>query len=90
MIELQSKVLRTPLLKVKIKDAHQDVPGAIYRLYKEEGIEGFVTGDSGSVGHKLAWDDLCKRTGMEWIKPLWDMPLYSANSYRERVFNMEL
>jgi diphthine-ammonia ligase len=96
IMELQSKSLGTPHLKVMIRerprDRRQDMLETLARLNKEEGIEGIVTGDIDNVHHKRAWDDACKKSGMKLIMPLWDRPfsLFPGNRYRERVLNMEL
>ena len=90
IMELQSKALGTPQLKVKVKDSYQDILAAITRLNKEEGVEGIVTGDIDSVTHKHMWDNVCKRLDMELIMPLWDRPPYPENRYRERVLNIEI
>jgi len=44
-MEVQSKALGVPLLKVRIKKAYEDILATLTRLNKEEGIEGIVTGD---------------------------------------------
>jgi len=91
--ELQSKALGTPQLKVRIKDPknpYQEILEVFARLKKEEGIEAIVTGDIDGIHHKRAWDDMCKKLGMEMYMPLWDRPPYPKNRYRERVLNMEL
>lgn len=71
---LQSKALGTPQLKVKIKDRYQDILKALARLNKEEGIEGFVTGDIVGAGcarvHQMYYEIMCKKLGMKLIMPL--------------------
>ena len=74
IMELQSKALGTPQLKVKIKDRYQDILKALARLNKEEGIEGFVTGDIVGAGcarvHQMYYEIMCKKLGMKLIMPL--------------------
>ena len=85
IMELQSKALGTPHLKVKIKDRRQDVLETFARLNKEEGIEGIVTGDIAGVVHRSFYEDACKRLGMDLIMPLWDP---SGDHFR--ILNEEL
>lgn len=74
IMELQSKALGIPQLKVKIKDRYQDILKALARLNKEEGIEGFVTGDIVGAGcarvHQMYYEIMCKKLGMKLIMPL--------------------
>ena len=72
LMELQSKALGTPQLKVKIKDSTKDIFNALTRLNKNEGIEGLVTGDIANVNHKPFYEDACKKIGIDLITPLWD------------------
>jgi diphthine-ammonia ligase len=92
IMELQSKALGTPLIKVKIKDRYKDILETLTRLNKEEGIEGIVTGDIDNVHHRRTWKDACKKSGMKLIMPLWDRPfnIFPGNRYRERILNMEI
>jgi diphthine-ammonia ligase len=92
MSELGAKALGTPQIKFKVKD-YKNMYQAWFEVFarlKKEGIEAIVTGDIDSVDHKRAWDDMCSKFGMELIMPLWDLPSYPGNRYRERVLNMEL
>ena len=72
--ELQSKALGTPQLKVRIKDRYQDILEALARLKKEEGIEAIVTGDIVGAAcarvHKLYYEIMCEKLGMNLIMPL--------------------
>ena len=73
VMELQSKTLGTPQLKVKIKKAYEDILAALTRLNKEEGIEGIVTGDIVGAGcaqiHQTYYDAMCEQLGMTLIMP---------------------
>jgi len=73
VMELQSKTLGTPQLKVKIKKSYEDILAALARLKKEEGIEGFVTGDIVGAGcaqiHRTYYDVMCEQLGMTLIMP---------------------
>ena len=91
--ELGSKALEIPQLRIESKDPknmYQDIFEALSRVKKEEGVEALVTGDVDAADHKRAWDDMCSKLGMKLITPLWDLPPYSGNRYRERILNMEL
>jgi uncharacterized protein (TIGR00290 family) len=73
VMELQSKTLGIPHLKVKIKKAYEDILTALTRLNKEEGIEGIVTGDIVGAGcaqiHQTYYDAMCEQLGMTLIMP---------------------
>jgi diphthine-ammonia ligase len=73
VMELQSKTLGVPHLKVKIKKAYEDILKALTRLNKEEGIEGIVTGDIVGAGcaqiHQTYYDAMCEQLGMTLIMP---------------------
>jgi uncharacterized protein (TIGR00290 family) len=91
--ELGAKALETPQIKFKVKDyknIYQDWLEALSRLKKEEGVEALVTGDIDSVDHRQVWEEMCSKLDMELIMPLWDLPSYPGNRYRERILNMEL
>jgi len=97
IMELQSKALGIPHIKIKIEstrpqDRYDQILGVHERLHKEEGIEAIVTGDIDNVHHKRVWNDACKMLGMKLIMPLWDRPFrfFPGNPYRKRVLNMEL
>ena len=72
-MEVQSKALGVPLLKVKIKKAYEDILATLTRLNKEEGIEGIVTGDIVGAGcaqiHQTYYDAMCEQLGMTLIMP---------------------
>lgn len=72
VMEVQSKALGIPQLRVKIKkDA--DVFATLTRL-KKEGIEGIVTGDIvGTIcahHHQTFYEPMCKQVGMSLIMPI--------------------
>jgi len=73
MMELQSKTLGTPQLKVKIKKAYEDILAVLARLKKEEGVEGIVVGDIVGAGcaqiHQTYYDAMCEQLGMTLIMP---------------------
>jgi uncharacterized protein (TIGR00290 family) len=72
VMEVQSKALGIPQLKVKIKK-DEDVLATLTRLNKEEGIEGIVTGDIVGAGcsqmHQTYYDAMCEQAGMSLIMP---------------------
>jgi diphthine-ammonia ligase len=77
IMELQSKALGIPQLKVEIKNAKEPMPeiqNALNRLKKEEGIEGFVTGDIAGAGcarvHQVYYELMCDELGMKLVMPL--------------------
>ena len=74
LMELQSKTLGIPQLKVKIKDSYEDIFKVLARLNKEEGIEGFVTGDIVGAGcarvHQIYYDIMCEKLDITMIMPL--------------------
>jgi len=73
VMALQSKTLGVPHLKIKIKKSYDDILAALTRLNKEEGIEGFVTGDIVGAGcaqiHQTYYDAMCEQLGMTLIMP---------------------
>jgi diphthine-ammonia ligase len=73
IMEVQSKTLGVPLLKVKIKKAYEDILATLTRLNKEEGIEGIVTGDIVGAGcaqiHQTYYDAMCEQLGMKLMMP---------------------
>jgi diphthine-ammonia ligase len=73
IMELQSKTLATPLVKVKIKKAYEDILAVLARLRREEGIEGVVVGDIKGAGcaqiHQTYYDTMCEQLGMKLIMP---------------------
>jgi len=82
LMELQSQTLGIPQLKVKVKKSYEDIFEALSRLNKEEGIEGFVTGDIAGAGcarvHQIYYDIMCEKLGITMIMPI-DNP--SGNTY---------
>jgi len=82
LMELQSKTLGIPQLKVKVKKSYEDIFKALARLNKEEGIEGFVTGDIAGAGcarvHQIYYDIMCEKLGITMIMPI-ENP--SGNTY---------
>jgi diphthine-ammonia ligase len=72
VMEVQSKALEIPQLKVKIKK-DKDILATLTRLNKEEGIEGIVTGDIANAGcvqiHQTYYEAICKQVGMSLIMP---------------------
>ena len=74
LMELQSKTLGIPQLKVKVKKSYDDIFKTLTRLNKEEGIEGFVTGDIAGAGcarvHQIYYDIMCEKLGITMIMPL--------------------
>jgi diphthine-ammonia ligase len=73
LMELQSKTLGIPQLKVKIKKSYEDILAALGRLNREEGVEAFVTGDIVGAGcaqiHQTYYDAMCEQLGMKLIMP---------------------
>jgi len=73
VMEVQSKALGIPLLKVRVKKAYEDILATLTRLNKEEGIEGIVTGDIVGAGcaqiHQTYYDAMCEQLGMTLIMP---------------------
>jgi len=73
VMEVQSKALGVPLLKVRIKKAYEDILATLTRLNKEEGIEGIVTGDIVGAGcaqiHQTYYDAMCEQLGMKLMMP---------------------
>jgi diphthine-ammonia ligase len=73
VMEVQSKTLGVPLLKVKIKKAYEDILATLTRLNREEGIEGIVTGDIVGAGcaqiHQTYYDAMCEQLGMKLMMP---------------------
>jgi len=73
VMEVQSKALGIPQLKVKIKK-DVDVLATLMRLNKKDGIEGIVTGDisgtSDAQMHQTYYDMMCRQAGMSLIMPI--------------------
>ena len=74
VMEVQSKALGIPQLKVKLKKVDEDVLATLTRLNKEEGIEGIVTGDIVGAGdaqeHQNYLEPMCEQVGMTLISPI--------------------
>jgi uncharacterized protein (TIGR00290 family) len=73
VMEVQSKTLGVPLLKVRVKKAYEDILATLTRLNKEEGIEGIVTGDIVGAGcaqiHQTYYDAMCEQLSMTLMMP---------------------
>jgi len=73
IMELQSKTLGTPLMKVKIRKAYEDILAILARITKEEGIEGVVVGDIKGAGcaqiHQTYYDTMCEQLGLKLMMP---------------------
>jgi diphthine-ammonia ligase len=82
LMDLQSQTLGIPQLKVKVKKPYEDIFKALARLNKEEGIDGFVTGDIVGAGcarvHQVYYDIMCEKLGITMIMPI-ENP--SGNTY---------
>jgi uncharacterized protein (TIGR00290 family) len=89
VMEVQSKTLSVPLLKVKIKKAYEDILATLTRLNKEEGIEGIVTGDIVGAGcaqiHQTYYDAMCEQLGMTLIMPNENPSKYTYDVLREEI-----
>ncbi len=75
IMELQSKALGIPLLKLKVKEPYEkSYREAISGLIKSEGIEGIVTGDIYVVDdlHGRWMDKVTEGLDISVIMPLWD------------------
>jgi diphthine-ammonia ligase len=74
LMSLTSKALGIPQFKVKIKDQYQDILDTLAHLHKEEGIDGFVTGDIVGAGcarvHQVYYGIMCEKLGMTLLMPL--------------------
>jgi uncharacterized protein (TIGR00290 family) len=73
VMELQSKTMGMPLLRVKIKRPYEDILKALTRLHEEEGVEGIVTGDIVGAGcaivHSSYYESMCKAAGLSFLMP---------------------
>ena len=82
VMELQSQTLGIPQIKVKVKKSYEDIFKALGSLSKEEGIEGFVTGDIAGAGcarvHQIYYDIMCEKLGITMVMPI-ENP--SGNTY---------
>jgi diphthine-ammonia ligase len=74
VMDLQSKTLGTPLKRVRIKKAYEDILKTLTKLHNEEGVEGIVTGDIVGAGcaivHSSYYESMCKQLGMAFMMPL--------------------
>jgi diphthine-ammonia ligase len=81
--KLQAQALNAQFLWLPVKPPYlESYHKAIIQLKQEYGIEGIVTGDITVDAFHGAWmDDLCKGTGVQVIKPLWEQnrKLYLKN-----------
>jgi len=76
MIKFQSEALQIPFYWQRASPPYfEDYNQAILELKEDYGIEGIVTGDISRVDsfHGNWIDDVCKGTGIEVIKPLWEL-----------------
>lgn len=76
MTKLQSEALQIPFYWERVNPPYFEAyRQAILELKEEFGIEGVVTGDIALVDsfHGNWIDNVCKDTGVEVIKPLWDL-----------------
>lgn len=76
LIKLQSEAVKIPFIWDKLEEPYfESYREAILELKNEYGIEGIVTGDISYVDefHGNWIDKVCEGTGVEVIKPLWDM-----------------
>ncbi len=73
IMELQSKLLATPLMRVEIKRSYEDILKTFQRLHDEKGIQGIVTGDIVGAGcaivHSSYYETMCKQAGMSFLMP---------------------
>jgi diphthine-ammonia ligase len=74
VMELQSKTLGTPLKRVRIKKAYEDILKTLTKLHDEERIEGVVTGDIVGAGcavvHYSYYESMCKQLGIAFMMPM--------------------
>jgi len=73
-MDLQSRTLGSPLRRVRIKKAYEDILATLTKLQKEEGIEGIVTGDIVGAGcavvHSSYYESMAKQLGLAFMMPL--------------------
>ena len=93
IMELQSKTMGTPQLKVEIrnpKEPVQEIHNALARLKKEDGVEGFVTGDIVGAGcarvHQIYYELMCDELGMKLIMPLENPSGDTYDVLKEEIF----
>ncbi len=76
LIRLQSEVLEIPFYWERVTPPYFEAYKlAVQELKEDFGIEGLVSGDISHIDsfHGNWLDDVCKDTGVEMIKPLWEM-----------------
>ncbi len=77
IMKYQSEAIKTPFIWERLDPPYEkSYRQAILELKAEYGIEAVVTGDISYVDafHGNWIDDICKGTGVEVIKPLWEKP----------------
>ncbi len=75
IIKAQSEAIKIPFLWYKLKPPYEEsYREAILHLKEEYGIQSVVTGDISYVDayHGNWIDDICRGTGVEVLKPLWE------------------
>jgi diphthine-ammonia ligase len=89
IMELQSKTMDIPLLKVRIKNPYEDILRVLSRLHGEEGIEAVVTGDIVGAGcaiiHSSYYESMCKQAGLNFIMPNENPSGNTYNVLREEI-----
>ncbi len=76
LIRLQSQALQTPISLERVSPPYfENYRQAIIELKEDFGVEAVATGDIATVDrfHGNWIDEVCKDTGVEVIKPLWEM-----------------
>ena len=92
IMEMQAKAMRTPQVKIEIrnlKDPIQEMHDALARLKKETGIEGIVTGDIAGVGcarvHQVYYEPMCEELGMKLIMPIQNLSGDTYDVLKEEI-----
>lgn len=76
IIKLQSEALRKPYYEAHVKEPYfEEYRKTILKLKQDFKIEAVVTGDISYVDnfHGNWIDDVCKGTGVDVIKPIWEL-----------------
>jgi uncharacterized protein (TIGR00290 family) len=76
LIRLQSRALQTPICLERVSPPYfKNYRQAIIELKEDFGVDAVATGDISTVDrfHGNWIDEVCKDTGVEVIKPLWEM-----------------
>jgi diphthine-ammonia ligase len=76
VIHHQAEALQIPLHEANVKEPYkEEYRKTILKLKQDHGIEAVVTGDISYVDdfHGNWIDDVCKGTGVEVIKPIWEL-----------------